>query len=278
MAATGRESFPCQYLCGKCGWLADLDDDPCPGCGRVMWIDLSHITTAEALRAHERANPPLAIRHERLMNVGLAALFLAWSAIGIALTALVIPVLGGLAAVITGGLLVQNLREQLVDALSHRAKARLPARRRLPLPPAVGVVGNIRGQATSESVLRSPIGDLPCLAWRVRAALRDLSSDGGLTIDDSRSAAFELAGHRFEADGVELPEAGEFVELSKLDADARDRVVRFLRARGCFSHEGDWVLEERCIPLARPVVVEGRGDRSAPALRCDEDAAGSPYR
>ncbi|KIG19125.1 hypothetical protein DB30_04590 [Enhygromyxa salina] len=90
--------------------------------------------------------------------------------------------------------------------------------------------------------------------------------------------AFELGGHSFGADAVEIDAPVEHTRLSELEPEARERVARFLRARGCFSHEGDWVLEIQRIELESPIELEGRGDQQAPMLRHDSASASSPYR
>lgn len=275
----GREAFPCQFVCSECGWLADAELPACPACGHEGWIDLGHINTAEALREAEQRDPMLDTGKERVVAVALATLFAGWVGAGVTLSLATLPVIGSLTALITGTMLIRRVRQPLRAAL-HRlgVTGELPARRRLALPPAEGgLVGRFRGQVLPETTLRSPVEERPCLAWRVRAWLR---ADGReeLVIDDSRSAAFELEGRRVEADGVELDVAGERVKVAELEPEARERVNRFLRERGCFSHEGEWVIEELCVAVERPVELEGRGDSQAPVLRADLDTATSPYR
>ena len=274
----GRESFPCHHVCGNCGWLADSKRGACPSCKRDSWIDLTHANTAEALRAHERATPTLGAGEELLVKAGGAVAVTAWICAGVALSMISLPVIGSATALITGGLLAQHVCQPLREAL-HRCRARTghPARRRLALPPAEGLVGRVRGHANPRSVLRSPVEDQPCLAWRIRARLDDDGHEQ-LIIDDSRSVAFELGGRSLEADAVEIDAPVEHVRLSELESKARERVIRFLRSRGCFSHEGDWTLEIQQIELGHPIELEGRGHKQAPVLRHGSDAASTPYR
>lgn len=276
-AETGRESFPCQHVCGECGWLADLADASCPACESSAWIDLSHITTAETLREHERDNPTLSRSQRRWLNLGTGTSLLTWAGACGALVFAGLPLGAGVALAACGVMAALPLRKAVIENLANRVRETLAARRRLALPPAEAVTGQLRGYATPEATLRSPLGDVPCLAWRVRAVLRNSDHDG-LMIDDSRSAAFEVANHAIETDSVELAEAGSSVELHELEGEARERAARFLRARGCFSHEGEWLLEERVIPLGVPVRVEGRGSEAAPTLHEDSGEGLSPYR
>lgn len=97
-------------------------------------------------------------------------------------------------------------------------------------------------------------------------------------IDDTRSAAFVLADHRLETDGVEIDAPVERRQLSELDGDVRDRAARFLRERGCFGYEGQWLFEEQLITVELPVRLDADGPRSAPVLRSDPEASPGPYR
>lgn len=275
----GRESFACQFVCAECGWLADSAKLPCPGCTSEAWIDLGHTTTAAMLREHETSTPVLDKRRRRLVNASLAAVFAVSVGLGLALSSITLPVIGSVASLMTGVTLVRSLRQPFAQALEARPDQLQPVRRRLALPPASGLVGRVSGVAVPESSLRTPLGNQPCLAWRVCARLIEADSEGErLLIDDTRSVAFELGGQRFETDGVGVEGEVQRTRLLDLEPEVRERAARFLRERGCFSHEGEWVLEEQWVAASEPVEVEGRGSEDAPVLRRSGEAVADPYR
>lgn len=271
---TGLEAFVCEHVCLDCGWLADTGAEACPACSGRDWVDARHVVLAAALREQEQhRGAALGRGLSRVHTLGLLLVFLSVVVAGISASFRVYPVTGLAASLLLAAGLSAGLSRpftRLLWRVFGRGSDK-PLRRRLPLPPSSSdstpsYVAR-RGLAhPSGERMRSPISATSCVAWRVRATVH---TDVGrqLVIDDTRSASFELGGQLVAPHAVSLDSEVDGVELTALDTAGQARARRFLRERGCFSHEGRWVLEEQLIGVDAPALLEQIEPGQAPVLR-----------
>lgn len=262
--APSRHPFACGHLCVACGWLEPPTDagDPmrsepsrgprrgCPRCGAHGWADLRTLETAEALAAAEqreldlraglRIAPWLALVAPALFGAALAGI---WHHV---------PAVFWLTTFGTATIFTAHYGRVLLHALQtpRRTAWRWHAPSRCVRPGRV----TARGTVDADRTLRSPLGDRPCIAWRVEVRYRRDRGDAFALVEQA-AATLALDGTVMTREpSLALPGAEIDVALP--------HVVRWLQTRGVDPNDVA-ALTEAVLDAGSPVVL--RRDRSGPA-------------
>lgn len=254
------ESFECLHLCVQCGYLDETGERPCPGCGRQAWVDLRVIPEAEVYRQMERRArqeipPAIARSGVRLavaagVVIGAAILVVGGVALGRS------AIWGYATAALSFGVLTAVggwfLFPRLLTWARLRRRPTFPSRWHLPLPlpdARAHPTETLRGAVEPRGpLLQAPISGTPCVAYEVTVVF-DTPGDKRppmWVLEEERSAPFALQGLEVAANGVTLALKAHLA--AREDVSVTDQhVVRFLRKRGLFASEGDYLLYEALV-------------------------------
>jgi hypothetical protein len=123
----------------------------------------------------------------------------------------------------------------------------------------------IEGQVRGEETLRSPIGGVPCVAFRLRGRA------GPMEVDDAWMAPFEVTLDDGGRAVVELGEGGLDVEAPRPEeVEVTDELAELLKRKGV-EPEGEVELAEAVLRAGDRVVVTGAGVER-------DEARGDGYR
>lgn len=285
---TTRESFPCMFLCGRCGYLCKADS-PCPSCGKKEWIDLGYVAFAEVLRAREaeeRRHPPERLKWRiRMASLATGGAIGLGGAAGLVLSGMVtlgaplVVMLGGAAVALTHALGRHQIgRSLMAERVDH------PTRWHVPLPlvragakPVSRVLGPVR--ATGE-LLRAPFSGRMCVGYDV-AVMFDAPGDAWPPIwvlREMHNCAFEVEDRQIAADAVSMALPITAVAEPKLTKEQQER---FLRERGLFLVDGQFDLFETVVlpDLSYELVWHAAPAGAPPVLRsAPHGRAKDPYR
>lgn len=278
-----RLPYPCYFLCGECGWLEDgpvahplrsvadeaHEPGPCPSCQAKSWVDLRKQTIAQTYREAEVLDATMRNDRARRYGLWLGASFGVVTLGGVVAelprppellglpVPLVLPVLLGL------GLVAWLITGTAIAAIIRRVQpgraGRCRWRRALPRPIAVSG-GNravadrapVEGVVEGETVLQTPLGREPCVAWAVQ-----VWSGDHLLLDEQHHAPLTIDGVRVPSDTVGL----DFATRRQRYPSGNDEAFqRFMAQRGLSPHDSSLRIYESHLVSGVPAALHrGRG-------------------
>ncbi|MCB9640060.1 MAG: hypothetical protein H6728_04580 [Myxococcales bacterium] len=281
------EEYTCFYLCGDCGHL-EQEDMACSVCGGGC-IDLRNSPATRYLQDAEeterRETPALVVFLSRLLSLGIfvglswswlfameLGIFPLWKTLFLApfllqvvgFTFLFVLIVGASPVFLIPGVslfLAKEARKPM-SRVYHKLRAMWSKER--PRRWFGAMQGDVEAQASSlfqgrahtEEPLLSPLTRRPCLAYRVEAFLRDpLSTKEQVwMLDEKKSCSFEVGGHVI--DGEKVVPCLETKEIQWKDSPLSEEELHiFLRQRGLFWEDGDYLLREAIIPVHTAISV-----------------------
>jgi len=256
-----RLPYPCYFLCTDCGRLEDgLTGDPmrrdesmgepgaCPHCRAHAWVELGKQSVALAYREAEATDDDMHDDDGRVHGfaLGMSTFVLALGvATWLAPTTAVGPVIA-LSLVLS---LLVNRSHRALNRRARPGRARARRwRRPVPRPRTASAVRRVHhGVVEGDAVLRTPLGQEPCVGWVVK-----VWRDDELLLDEQCHADLEVDGERFESDTVTLDLAPRSILHPKADDEA---FVRFMRRRGLSPHDGSLRIYEGRLLCGAPVAL-----------------------
>ncbi len=250
-AGSQRAGFPCFYLCGDCGYMAEKPSGACPSCNSKTWLDLGDVDTARMVREDETS---IRMAIPKVIDRFLIGAF-------VVITMLTLIILQDpdwnldmsgwfwvIAEAIVAVPLYFVLRRHMAK-LYYKMRPRPPIRWRMPsrIPTRKKKPNRrILGKAVSLEILKAPFSGEPCIAYKA-SVLFDASGD-------ARPPEWVLA----EVQAVDCEIADTLVPGKHVIVDAKlepapssalssEELKKFLRARGLYQDDGEFTFFEALV-------------------------------